>query len=371
MTKIRIDTEHAREVGRRLIAEGDHLAEIGYELQRAIGGLDTGSWDGRSRARAEPMLNRVRPESARVADEIDHLGRKLRHVAETFEQEDNTAARNLEGMGWVDWDTKKVSHSSGSVNKDNRFIDGPSLTDIKQGHLGNCYLIAAIGAIADTHPEIIRNAIHPNPDGTYTVTFYDNNGNPVEIKVTPDFPKSKAGKNFAQSTQDEELWVALTEKAYVKWKTGGTEAKHYEQVAGGDAGDAMRALTGEKIYTLNIRKSSAEGIGDNIRQALNEGNPVTVGIKPTIGQHLDNAADFLVRDEWVDRTRGNSQDLVGKHAYVVKSIKGNQVTLYNPWGKGPQNRSAEFTVSLDDLKKHASDIDMCDIEQPSTTSYLA
>jgi hypothetical protein len=38
-----------------------------------------------------------------VADELDHLGRKLRHVAETFEQEDNTAARNLEGMGWVDF----------------------------------------------------------------------------------------------------------------------------------------------------------------------------------------------------------------------------------------------------------------------------
>lgn len=105
MTTIRIDTEHARDVSRRLIAEGDHLAEIGHELQRAIGGLDTGSWDGRSRARAEPMLDRVRPESARVADELDHLGRKLRHVAETFEQEDNTAARNLEGMGWVDWST--------------------------------------------------------------------------------------------------------------------------------------------------------------------------------------------------------------------------------------------------------------------------
>jgi hypothetical protein len=40
-----------------------------------------------------------------VADEIDHLGRKLRHVAEIFEQEDNTAARNLEGMGWVEFET--------------------------------------------------------------------------------------------------------------------------------------------------------------------------------------------------------------------------------------------------------------------------
>lgn len=36
MTQIRIDTEHAREVGQRLTAEGDRLAEIGQELQEVI-----------------------------------------------------------------------------------------------------------------------------------------------------------------------------------------------------------------------------------------------------------------------------------------------------------------------------------------------
>ena len=61
-------------------------------MQRAIGSLDTGAWDGRSRWRAEPLLDRVRPESARVADGLDELGRKLVRVADTFEQEDNTAA---------------------------------------------------------------------------------------------------------------------------------------------------------------------------------------------------------------------------------------------------------------------------------------
>ena len=105
MTQIRIDTQHTREIGRRLIAEGDRLAEIGHELRRAIGGLDTWAWDGRSRWRAEPLLNRVRPESARVADGLDALGRKLVRVADVFEEEDNTAARNLAGMGWVDFET--------------------------------------------------------------------------------------------------------------------------------------------------------------------------------------------------------------------------------------------------------------------------
>ena len=105
MTKIRIQTESVREAGQRFIAEGDHLAEIGQALQGAIGSLDTWAWDGVSRARAEPLLGRVRPESATVAEELERLGRTLVHVADAFEQEDNTAAGNLAGMPWVDWET--------------------------------------------------------------------------------------------------------------------------------------------------------------------------------------------------------------------------------------------------------------------------
>jgi len=106
MAQIRIDTEHVRDVGRRLIAEGDRLNEIGQELHDAIGSLDTGAWDGHSRAQAGPLLGRVQPESARVSEGLDELGRMLVRVADAFEQEDNTAARNLEGMPWVDFESK-------------------------------------------------------------------------------------------------------------------------------------------------------------------------------------------------------------------------------------------------------------------------
>ncbi|RLC77682.1 MAG: hypothetical protein DRJ03_26460 [Chloroflexi bacterium] len=80
------------------------MAEIGRELQNAIGSLDTGAWDGRSRARAEPLLGRVRPESGRVQHQLEELGYKLMRVANIFEQEDDTAARELEGMGWVEFE---------------------------------------------------------------------------------------------------------------------------------------------------------------------------------------------------------------------------------------------------------------------------
>jgi WXG100 family type VII secretion target len=104
MTRIRLNTQQAREVAQRLCAEADALDRVTNSLTHAIGSLDTWAWDGRSRARAESHLNRVAPSGRDAAQMLEDLGRKLRHVADTFEREDATASRNLEGMSWVEWE---------------------------------------------------------------------------------------------------------------------------------------------------------------------------------------------------------------------------------------------------------------------------
>ena len=38
--------------------------------------------------------------------------------------------------------------------------------------LGDCYLISALGTLADSNPAAIQNMIINNGDGTYTVRFY-------------------------------------------------------------------------------------------------------------------------------------------------------------------------------------------------------
>lgn len=116
--RIRINTEQVRAVGRRLIAEGQNLAETGRRLNSTVYTLDTWAWDGASRWRAEPLLNRVRPKSRHLGQELEALGRKLMWIANVFEQEDNTAARNLAGMPWVDFTGGGISVSWAEVDNE-------------------------------------------------------------------------------------------------------------------------------------------------------------------------------------------------------------------------------------------------------------
>lgn len=104
MARIRIDTERVREVGQQFLANGQEITEIRQRLEHSIDDLDTGAWDGRSRAKAEPLLGQVRIQSIDYANKLERLGRMLQHVADQFEREDSLASRDLGRLPWVDFD---------------------------------------------------------------------------------------------------------------------------------------------------------------------------------------------------------------------------------------------------------------------------
>jgi len=123
MTQIRLTTEQVRDAGRRLLTESTEIADIGQALAHAVDSLDTWAWEGHSRANAEPLLEQVRPQSGRLAEELERLGQMLQRVADRFENEDSTVARELEEMPWVEgFQSSGISLAAGlSFAADMRF----------------------------------------------------------------------------------------------------------------------------------------------------------------------------------------------------------------------------------------------------------
>jgi hypothetical protein len=189
------------------------------------------------------------------------------------------------------------------------FADTPEYSDIDQGYLGDCYFLAALGSLADQDPGVIRQMIAPMGDGTYAVQFY-RGSSAVYLRVDADLPTSGSSPVFAGLGPDNELWAALSEKAYAFFRYN---QNSYASIEGGWMGDVYAAVTGVGSPDVWTSGMSSASIATTISDYLAAGHAMT------LGTWSDARAPF-----------------VGNHAYMIKSIETagstTYVTVYNPWG---------------------------------------
>lgn len=126
----------------------------------------------------------------------------------------------------------------------------PSVSDVSQGAIGDCYLMAGMGAVAAARPDLIRKMVsYDEKTKTYTVTFKElqwDRKTFKDVKITVDafLPAQFGSPKYAQDSlvnpKDTAIWPAIIEKAYAKWKGG------YQDIVGGSPGKAMEVITGGK-----------------------------------------------------------------------------------------------------------------------------
>ena len=116
-------------------------------------------------------------------------------------------------------------------------------SDVTQGLLGDCYLLAAISALAEKPRRIREIFLSPSvtASGAYAVRFYIN-GEPTDVVIDDHFPcfedPEKDCWAFSRGTSEVEIWVLLLEKAYAKVYGS------FERIEGGKPYQAFNTLTG-------------------------------------------------------------------------------------------------------------------------------
>lgn len=115
-----------------------------------------------------------------------------------------------------------------------------SVSDIRQGDIGDCYLLAAMYSIARQNPQAIHDMMKDNGDGTVTVRLFSRNDQtnqlePNYITVEKSIPE---GEMHAEDTP----WVQILEKAcavqlgsYMVLNEGGFSDDAFEMLLGVDS----------------------------------------------------------------------------------------------------------------------------------------
>ncbi|EFC48968.1 predicted protein [Naegleria gruberi] len=225
------------------------------------------------------------------------------------------------------------------------FLAGVEPADIRQGKIGDCYFLGAI-AVAALHPKLIKSLFIPsayNEYGIYQIKMFYN-GIWQEVIIDDYVPvvvsskiEQKSRSNYAplfvRSTDLEELWVILLEKAYAKLHGS------YEDIEGAHSiREAFEHLTGgwsdaiELAPYMNGKKSNTDLFNNMLEWKKNRHLMAT----STASDNDFDFENYLVP---------NDNGIVPKHAYSIldvryvskeespENIPYQLVKLRNTWGK--------------------------------------
>ena len=207
-------------------------------------------------------------------------------------------------------------------------VKAPSVMDVDQGALGDCYLIAAMGAVAASSPGIIKDMIsYDAATGQYTVTFQEmqSGGRFKPHKETVDaYMPTRRGSSgpgrmaYAMSDgtfdpNNQAMWPAIIEKAYAQWKGG------YEAIGGGgNSARTMQAFTG--VRSVSAAMPAADKVVPMFEAWQAENKAVVCGTQDWKDQR---SITGLFEGEGKGPYRGSLTDKEGKSAEIVK----NSVTI--------------------------------------------
>ncbi|XP_031434297.1 calpain-12 [Clupea harengus] len=229
------------------------------------------------------------------------------------------------------------------------FVEGSTgTTDICQGQLGNCWLLAALSCLT-MYPKLFVKVVPSKQSlteayaGIFHFCFWQY-GEWVEVVVDDRLPVRSGRLLFSYSRSRNEFWSALVEKAYAKLMG------HYSGLKGGNISEGMEDFTGGIAYSQPVSAYTPSVIWRQLSAALSRGTLLSC---------------FIQAKTWSEIGTVTSEGLVRGHAYAITdtdkvqkdSTEVQLVRLRNPWGfveyRGPwSDKSKDWeTVDKAEIKR--------------------
>ena len=216
--------------------------------------------------------------------------------------------------------------------------DGFSPGDVKQGELGDCWLLGAFLCLA-TNPELLRNLIyHDGMQYGFSVFRFFKNGKWQFVVIDTRIPYSSQHKEplYARCVDSQEFWVPLIEKAYAKLHGC------FEMLNGGKMGEGMVDISGGVSEKFNLKAPET-------RETLENGvfwKQMKMNLK---NGYLIGCANSQKTEDGKQEEGTGPNGITFNHAYGLLRVEDvvcqeplQLLYIRNPWGPGPGEWNGRF-----------------------------
>uniref|UniRef100_A0A3Q2UTM6 Calpain 12 n=1 Tax=Haplochromis burtoni TaxID=8153 RepID=A0A3Q2UTM6_HAPBU len=236
------------------------------------------------------------------------------------------------------------------ISKNAVFVeDTTATTDICQGQLGNCWLLAALSCLT-AHPSLFMKVVPPNQSlsdryaGIFHFKFWQY-GEWVEVVVDDRLPVREGRLLFSYSRTRNEFWSALVEKAYAK--SIATFLTSHMQHFRGDGGLHWRH---RPLSASDIGKVTGEGLIKGHAYAITDADKLTKPSDEILLLRLRNPWGFIEYcGPWSDKGKEwENVDPTEKERIEVKCVE-----------------DGEFWISAEDFSNLFDVVELCSVNPDS------